>query len=291
MITRRTSPRSLLRVAALSGALVFAAGGAFPAAGPDGGRDLRDAIEALNEAARSWLEGSLPVRTVELRSGTILFSDPALEETSGVRIEAVSGLARRASFRRRTELRIRGQIRDAEGEAGSIQLRAEADRTVRARLRLEQMDLAILAPYAAHLGIASSLEGLTEGTVSWQFQPGQPQSLVIRLEGSGVHAALLRSTGKSPFQIALERYALAARFAVSPGALRLQEGEISDGRMTLRGDGSLALPVSRRAKLRLAVQLEELPLPRIRELLAYLPPEIRTWLDPLILLKNCRIST
>jgi hypothetical protein len=254
---------------------------ASPAAGPEGGRDLRDAIEALDEAARSWLEGSLPVRTVELRSGTILFSDPALEETSGVRIEAVSGLARRASFRRRTELRIRGRIRDAEGEAGSIQLRAEADRKVRARLRLEQMDLAILAPYAAHLGIASSLGGLTEGTVSWQYQPGQPQSLMIRLEGSGVHASLLRNGEKSPFQIALERYALAARFEVSPIALRLQEGEISDGRVTLRGDGSLALPLSRRAKLRLAAHLDELPLPRIREVLAYLPPEIRTWLDPL----------
>ena len=164
----------------------------------------------------------------------------------------VSGLARRASFGRRTELRIRGRIRSAEGEAGSIQLRAEADRTVRARLRLEQMDLAILAPYAAHLGIASSLGGSTEGTVSWQYQPGQPQSLVIRLEGSGVHASLLRSGEKSPFEIALERSALAARFEVSSSALRLQEGEISDGRVTLRGDGSLALPLARRAKLRLA---------------------------------------
>ena len=52
--------------------------GASPASAPEGGRDLRAAIEALDEAARSWLEGSLPVRTVELRSGTILISDPAL---------------------------------------------------------------------------------------------------------------------------------------------------------------------------------------------------------------------
>lgn len=264
----------------LEEATLHVAGG-VPAAGPDGERDLRDVVEALDEAARSWLQGSLPVRTVELRSGTILFSHPALEEPSGLRIEAVSGLVRRASFRRRTELRIRGQIRSAQGEAGWIQLRAEADRTLRARLKLERMDLAILAPYASHLGIASELGGSTEGTFSWQYQPGRPQSLVIRLEGSGIHVSLLRSGGKSPFDLALESATLIARTEVTSSALRLQEAEISDGRVTLRAEGSLALPIARRANLRLALQLEELPLPRIREVLAYLPPEIRARLDPL----------
>ncbi len=207
---------------------------AVPGAEPDGGRDLRESIEALDEAARSWLRASLPVRTVEIRGGTILFDDPSLDKPSGIRIEAVSGLVHRASFRRRTELRIKGQLPGAEGAAGSIQLRAEADRTLRARLRLEGVDLAILAPYAERLGIASSLGGSTGGTFSWQYQPGQPQSLVIRLAGSGLRASLLGSGEKIPFEVALERAALVARFEVSPSALRLQEAEISDGRVTLR---------------------------------------------------------
>ena len=104
---------------------------------------------------------------------------------------------------------------------------------------------------------------------------------MIRLEGSGVHASVLRSGEKSPFEVAMERSALAARIEFSARALRLREGEISDGRVTVRADGSLALPSEGRAALRLAVELDELPLPRIREVLAYLPPEIRASLDPL----------
>jgi len=251
------------------------------AAGPDDERDLRDLIEVLDEAARSWLERSLPVRTVELTNGTILFADPAVGESPGLRIQAVTGLVRRGSFRRRTELRIRGQMRGAEGEASWIQLRAEADRTLRARLRLEQMDLATLKPYASQLGIASELGGSTDGTLSWQYQPGQPQSLVIRLEGSGLHASLPRRGEKSPFDVAMERCAVHARIELGTDGLRLREAEISDGRLALRADGSLELPITRSANLRLALQLEEIPLPRIRELFAYLPPEIREQLDPL----------
>jgi hypothetical protein len=153
---------------ALEGAILSIGGAAPSAAGPDGERDLRNDIEALDEAARSWLEGSLPVRTVELRSGTILLGvgDPALAEPSGARIEAVSGLVRRASFRRRTELRVHGWIRDAEGKARSIQLRAEANRTVHARLELERMDLAILARSGSPRNWADRWKALPAGSTS-----------------------------------------------------------------------------------------------------------------------------
>jgi hypothetical protein len=254
---------------------------ALPGAEPDGGGpDLRHAIETLDQAARSWLERSLPVRTMELRNGVILITNPALEDPSGIRIEAVGGLARRASFRNRTELRIRGRIRNAEGNAGWLHLRAEVDRSVRVALLLEPMDLAILAPYASHLGFASELGGLTEGTLSWRYQPGRPQSLAIRLEGGGLHASLPRGAGKSPFRVAPERLTVTSRIEFSANSLRLREAAISDGQVTLRSEGSLALPVTRDADLRLSLQLEELPLPSIGRVLAYLPPEIRERLDP-----------
>jgi hypothetical protein len=248
---------------------------------PDGGRDLRDTIAALEKTARSLLEWPLPIRTVELRGGTILFTDSSLEEPFAIRIEALRGLARRASFRRRTELRVGGRIRNETGEGGVIQLQAAADQTLRATLTLAGMDLAILAPYASLFGLASDLGGVTGGSVRWQCQRGRPQSFTIWLEGSGLHASLLRGEEKSPFRIAMAQSTLSARIEASPDALRLQDGEISDGRVTLRADGRLALPVERRADLRLALQLDELPLLRIREVLAYLPPEIRAWLDPL----------
>ena len=250
------------------------------APGQDGEPELRVAVEALEKTARSLLEGTLPIRTVELRGGAIVFTDGTLEEPFSIRIDALRGLARRASFRRRTELRIRGRIRNAAGEGGAIELRAEADRTVRATLTLERMDLAILAPYAALRGFASELAGVAHGSVRWQYQPGRPQSLTIRWEGSGLRASLVR-VEQRPFQVALERCTVAAGIEVSPGVLRLQRGEISDGGVTLRANGRLALPFAGRAKLRLAVQLEELPLLRIREVLAYLPPESRAWLAPL----------
>ena len=251
------------------------------ASGRSGEYDLRDTVEALDRAARSLLEKWPPIRKLEIRSGTILFADSALDEPLAIRIEEVSGEARRASFRRRTELRIQARIRDPEGRGGTIALRAEADGRIRATLTLERMDLAILAPYASQLGVASGLGGEAEGTVGWQHQPGRPHHLDIRLEVSGLRASLLRGEEKSPFAIALDRSALAARIEARPDVLRLEEAEISDGQVTLRAEGSLALPVERRADLRLAVQLLELPLLRLREALAYLSPEIRAWLEPL----------
>jgi hypothetical protein len=249
--------------------------------GPDGERDLSRVIAALEQAARFLLERPLPIRTVELHGGTILFTDSSLEEPLAIRIEALSGQARRASFRRRAELRVRGRIRSAIWEGGAIQLEAAIDRTLRATLTLEQMDLAILAPYASLLGVASELGGVTQGSVRWQHQSGRPQSFDIRLEGSGLRASLLRDGEKSPFRIALEQATLAARIEASPDALGLRDGEISDGEVTLRAEGDVALPVERRASLRLALQLDEVPLLRLREVLSYLPPEIRAWLDPL----------
>ena len=221
---------------------------------------------------------------MELRGGTVLLTDRAGEEPVAIRIGAVSGRAERASFRRRTELRIRGEFRDSEGKGGSVELRAEAARTVlRATLTLQSVDLAVLEPYASRFGIASGLEGVAEGSVDWQYRPGRPQGFTIRLEGSSLHASLLRGGEKSPFEIAVPRPTLAARIEASPELLRLREGEISDGRMTLRAEGSLALPVASSAALRLALQLDELPLARIRdEVPAYLPPELRARLDPLI---------
>jgi hypothetical protein len=170
---------------------------------PDGGRDLRDTIAALEKTARSLLEWPLPIRTVELRGGTILFTDSSLEEPFAIRIEALRGLARRASFRRRTELRVGGRIRNETGEGGVIQLQAAADQTLRATLTLAGMDLAILAPYASLFGLASDLGGVTGGSVRWQCQRGRPQSFTIWLEGSGLHASLLRGEEKSPFRIAM----------------------------------------------------------------------------------------
>jgi hypothetical protein len=253
------------------------------APGPKSGRDLRASIQALDRAARLLLGGALPIRTVELRGGTVLLTDRAGPEPLAIRIGEISGRAQRASFRRRTELRIRGQFRDARGRGGSVDLLAEATRTVlRATLTLQPVDLAILEPYAPHLGLAPGLAGVAEGSVDWQFRPGRPQSFTVRLEGSGLRASLLRGGGSSPFEIAVTRPRLAARIEASPEALRLREGEISDGRITLRVNGRLALPVARSASLRLAVQLDELPLVRIRdELPAYLPPELRSRLEPM----------
>jgi hypothetical protein len=253
------------------------------ARGPESERDLRDAIQALDQAARFLLGEALPIRTVELRGGTVLLTDRAAPEPVAIRIGAMSGRAQRASFRRRTDLRVRGEIRDSKGEGGSVELRAEATRTVlRATLTLQPVELAILEPYASLFGVATSLAGVAGGSVDWQYRPGRPQSFTIRLEGSGLQASLLRGGEKSPFEIAVTRPTLAARIEASPDALRLREGEISDGRMTLRADGSLALPVTKSASLRLAVHLDELPLVRIRdELPAYLPPELRARLDPL----------
>jgi hypothetical protein len=249
--------------------------------GKEGGGDLRPLIAALDAAARLLLEGPLPVRTVELRGGTILFTDSSLEEPLGIRIEALSGRARRASFRRRAELRVEGRIRTAIWEGGAVRLEAAADRTLRATLTLEQMDLAILAPYASLLGGASELGGVTQGSVRWQHRPGRPQNFEVRLEGNGLRASLLRRGEKKPFRIALERATLAARLEASPEVLRLRDGKISDGEVTLRAEGDVALPVERSAGLRLALQLDEVPLLRLREVLAYLPPELRAWLDPL----------
>jgi hypothetical protein len=101
------------------------------AAGSSSEYDLRDTVEALDRAARSLLEEWPPIRSLELRSGAILFADPALEEPLAIRLEKVSGEARRASFRRRAELRVQARIRDPEGKEGAIALRAEtADRSV-----------------------------------------------------------------------------------------------------------------------------------------------------------------
>jgi len=253
------------------------------ARGAEGGRDLRDGIQALDRAAHLLLRGTLPIRTVELRGGTVLLTDRAGPEPLAIRIGAISGRAERASFRRRSELRIQGQLRDAKGRGGSVDLRAEATRTVlRATLTLEPFDLAILEPYASLLAIAPGLAGIAEGSVDWQFRPGRPQSFTFRLKGSGLRASLLRGGGRSPFEIAVRRPRLAARIEASPEALRLREGEISDGRITLRANGRLALPVTRSARLRLAVDLDELPLVRIRdELPAYFPPELRARLTPM----------
>jgi hypothetical protein len=247
----------------------------------EGGKSLRDAIHIFDGAARALLEVSPSIHTVELQNGAILFPGSTLEEGSAVRIEGVSGLARRPSFGRTAELRIQGNIRGKEGEAGSIQLRAEVDRTVRASLGIESMDLGILAPYAPPLGVGPDLSGVMKGSLDWRYQPGKPQSLTVRLEGRALHASVLRSGDQSPLSIAREVSTLAARIEAGPHALLLREGEISDGRLTLHAEGSLALPVEERSALRLALRLEELPLPRIREALAPLPQEIREWLDPL----------
>jgi hypothetical protein len=254
---------------------------AVPPTGLDGERNIQDAIEALDEATRLLLEGPLPIRTVELRGGTILFTDSTLEEPSAIRIEGLSGRAHREGFRRRTEFLVQGRVWDAHGIRGSIQLRAEADRTARATLTLEGMDLALLAPYASLLGIAPNPSGVTQGSVSWEYRPGRPQRIDIRLEGSGLHASVLGDEERKPFEIALHRSTLAGRIEASRNTLRLADGEISDGRVTLRMEGSLALPVSENAKLRLAIRVGELPMLRARDALVYLPPEIRAWLDPL----------
>ncbi len=236
------------------------------ARGPESERDLRDTIQALDRAARSLLEGALPIRSVKLRGGKILLTDRAGEEPVAIRIGAVSGRAERASFRNRTELRIRGEFRDSEGKGGSVELRAEAARAVlRATLTLQSVDLAFLEPYASRFGIASGLAGVAEGSVDWQYRPGRPQSFSIRLEGSSTRASLLRGGEKSPYEIAVTRPTLAARIEASPEILRLREAEISDGRMTLRAEGSLALPVAGSAGLRLALSLDEIPLARIRD--------------------------
>jgi hypothetical protein len=268
---------------ALEGARLFVEGADLRDGRPGGEPGLGGLIQALDGAARSWLEGSLPVRTVELRNGTVLLGagDPALAEPSGIRIEALNGLVRRGSFRRRTELRVQGWIRGAEGRAGAVQLRAEGDRTIHARLELGRTDLAILAPYASQLGIASKLDGSTEVSARWEYQPGKPQSLVIDLKGSDIHASLSRSGDQSPLRVASERAALTARIDFSADALHLREAEISDGRVTARADGSLTLPLAGRAELRAAIELAEFPLTQLRDALAYLPPEIQAWLNPL----------
>jgi len=248
---------------------------------PDREGSLRDAVTALDETTRYLLERPLPIGTVELRGGTLHLIDSSLQEPFAIRIEAIRGRARRAGFLRRTELRVRGRIRNQLGEGGVIRLEATADRTLRATLSLEQIDLGILAPYASLLGIASELGGQTRASVDWEREPEGPQRFTIRLEGSGLHASLLRRGEKRPFRVALEQHSVAARLEASRDVLRLREGEISDGRITLRAKGSLALPVERRAGLRLALQLDQAPLLRIREVRAYLPPELRAWLDPL----------
>lgn len=255
--------------------------GVQPPEEEDGELELRAAIEALEGVARLLAQGTLPIRDLELRGGTLLFSDESLEKPFSIRIEALTGLARRASFRRRAELRVRGRIRHGEAEGGAIELRAKADREVRATLEFEKIDLAILAPYAAMGGVASDPSGLVQGSLRWQYRPGRPQSLAVRLQGSGLGASLPLAERASRHRIALERCRLAAQIEASPASLRLQQGEISDGEVTLRAQGSLSLPVNRGAKLRLALQLDELPLPRIRELRSYLSPGVRVWLDPL----------
>jgi hypothetical protein len=251
------------------------------AAGSRSRYELGDTVGALDRAARALLEEWPPIRGLEIRSGAVIFADSTRDEPIAIRLEKVSGEARRATFRRRAELHVQGRIRDPAGREGAIALRAQADESVRATLTLERMDLAILAPYASQLGVASRLGGAAEGTVGWHHQPGRSHRLDIRLSVIGLHSSLLRGKGRSPFEIALERSSLAARIEASSDLLRLREGEISDGRLTLRAEGSLGLPVERSTDLRLAVQLQAIPLPRLREAFAHLSPEIRKWLDPL----------
>jgi hypothetical protein len=285
-VSARFDPVALLMVRfrfdriALEGATLRIEGSP-PSPEQEGGERLRDAIQSFDGAARTLLEVSPSIHTVELRDGAILFPGSTLEEGSALRIEEVNGLARRPSFGRKAELRVQGVILGEEGEAGSIQLRAEVDRTVRASLGIESMDLGILAPYAPPLGIGSDLGGVMQGSLDWRYQPGKPQSLTVRLEGRALHASIRRSGDRSPLSIARELSTLAARIEAGPHALLLREGEVSDGRLTLHAEGSLALPVEERSALRLALRLEELPLPQIREALAPLPQEIREWLDPL----------
>ena len=100
-------------------------------------------------------------------------------------------------------------------------------------------------------GIASELGGQTRASLDWEREPGRPQRFTVRLEGGGLHASLLRRQEKRPFRVALAQHSMAARLEASRDVLSLREGEISDGRITLRAKGSLALPVARRAGLRL----------------------------------------
>lgn len=243
--------------------------------------DLQGAIAWLEERARSLLEKPLPIRTLELERGSILFRDARADVPVAIEVTGLRGLARQMSFRRRKELRIQGRIQEQGTARGDIRLRVEADRSLRATLSLAPFDLGVLEPYAARLGIARDLSGTAEGTLRWEVEPGEPQTWNLRLDGSGVRASLLRSAASPPFEIALERSTLAARIESSRDVLRLQEAELSDGRLTLRADGSLALPLGPRAGLRLALQLVELPLSEIEEVLAYLPSELRTRLAPL----------
>jgi hypothetical protein len=252
-------------------------GGSEPTEAPPNPDEWLAPLIQLELAIRALLEGRPIARELVVRDSRVEWLDAASAPARRIVLRGVRGRLDRTRLRSNAELALSARLEIDGRERGRLvgEGRRSRDGAIRFAVAATDLDLESVATSFGRIDGRARIEGRLSGILEYRTpQPGEGR-LELDVLAQGLTASVPAPDAGELRPLHADRAAARIALAISPDRIEVSDARIASGALDLQLEGRVGRPLQDRSPARLALEFRDVALPRLRELLGWIPEALR----------------